>query len=134
MKRIVLGSVAAMLMLGAGPAQAKSGNDLYGWCTSPDLKPLCDVYVQGVYDGLISMQGAVLFTVAAMKVPAAPEKRDPNVRRTLGLWRFCPPEGVTYNQVVDITVAYIRDHPAERHYDAAFEIRLAMIAAFPCQN
>jgi len=45
---------------------------------------------------------------------------------------FCVPSEVSGNQVRDITVKYLKDHPEKRHLAADVLIHTAMIEAFPC--
>ena len=85
----------------------KSGNDLLKQCSAPpDTEALanCRGYVTGVADAL-------------------------------GITKFvCTPLNATANQLVDIVLDHLRSHTAERHYEAAGEVALALKQAFPCQK
>jgi hypothetical protein len=45
----------------------------------------------------------------------------------------CGPDQASENQVRDVVVNYLRDHPEVRHYSAASIAREALGEAFPCK-
>jgi len=51
---------------------------------------------------------------------------------TLGGVQVCVPPNIQYDQAVDLTQAYLRDHPEVRHHSAAASVVVAMAQAFPC--
>ena len=102
----------AVLAGTAGTAQANfvNGNDLLKRCNDPQAPFYCGGFVSGAHDG---------FTTAWGWSKQAP--------------MFCVPTGVSIPQLVDITVAYLEDHPETRHYAASELIGLAIREAFPCK-
>jgi hypothetical protein len=48
--------------------------------------------------------------------------------------QICLPSHVYSGQLTDITLQYLNDHPAKRHYTASSEILLALVGAFPCSK
>ena len=48
--------------------------------------------------------------------------------------KVCPPRQVTEQQVRDIVVGYLRDHPELRHYSAPSIASRALEEAFPCKE
>ncbi|MBI2725425.1 MAG: hypothetical protein HYX42_04165 [Polaromonas sp.] len=46
----------------------------------------------------------------------------------------CIPNGVSLGQMIDVTWKYLRDNPSTRHEPAAFLVREAMIASWPCST
>jgi Rap1a immunity proteins len=46
---------------------------------------------------------------------------------------ICVPPHVNLEQVQDIVVKYLHEHPESRHYSAASETTLALQQAFPCK-
>lgn len=47
---------------------------------------------------------------------------------------FCPPKGVTNQQVIDIVVKYMNDHPEKLHQPAAQILYDAISDSFPCSK
>lgn len=45
---------------------------------------------------------------------------------------FCVRSNVTHRQVIDVVMAYLREHPEERDQDVAELIALSLAKAFPC--
>lgn len=87
------------------------GNSLYKTCTdSKAAKDLyCDAYIRGIYESL---------TIRATALPWNSEA-------------FCVRPTVTYPQVRDIVVAYMRDRPKERDGFAFALVERAIYDAFP---
>jgi hypothetical protein len=46
---------------------------------------------------------------------------------------LCLPDGVSRGQAQDLVMTYMRDHPAERHLDAAYLILRALLDAWRCR-
>ena len=51
---------------------------------------------------------------------------------TVGGWTACIPSGTANDQVRDIAMTYLRNHPEQRHASAASLIASALANAFPC--
>ena len=51
---------------------------------------------------------------------------------TVGGWTACIPAGAVSDQVRDIAMTYLRNHPEQRHASAASLIASALANAFPC--
>jgi Rap1a immunity proteins len=47
---------------------------------------------------------------------------------------ICLPNHGTIQQIVDIVVKYLSEHPERRHYGAASESGIALMQAFPCNK
>jgi hypothetical protein len=47
---------------------------------------------------------------------------------------ICLPDNATVQQIVDIVVKYLSDHPDRRHYSASSESGVALMQAFPCNK
>jgi hypothetical protein len=87
----------------------QTGNDLLGYCSTPNSSLFCLGYVEGVAD-----------TMA---------RNDP----VLGGLRACIPAGVTGGQLRDITVKMLQDRPEIRQNNAASIVASALSTAFPCR-
>lgn len=99
-----------VLVLIAGEAHASflTGNELYAWCNDRDNAALG--YVVGVNDAYeIAYQFAKNSSL-----------------------RTCIPVSVRANQIKDVVCFFLRDHPEQRHYDAASTTWSAINRAFPC--
>ena len=109
-----------LTVLVAGPAQAVfyDGNRLYEWCATPEGDPRyswssinCNGYVTGVIDSL----------EVAEKAGSGPIT-------------VCVPSGATVQQVRDVVLKYLTNHPEQRHTAAAILTILALREAFPCSR
>lgn len=117
MRREVVCLVAiGALNLWPGTAEAGfySGNDLYDSCTVERGRPEffeksyeCVAYIGGAVDAF-------------------------NTTREANRLKSCIPAGVTLAKLQDVTVAYLRDHPAERKKSASNLVFSATRAAWPC--
>jgi Rap1a immunity proteins len=47
---------------------------------------------------------------------------------------YCPPVGVTFDQILAVFLAYSRNHTAQWHEPAWMHYLQAMAAAFPCKG
>ena len=95
------------VVLESGNAQAQTtGNQLHRVCQSDGFtdKGFCKGYIVGVIDMLT------------------------DTYRT-----YCTPEGVTYEQSVDIVTAFVRTNPADRHLPAWILINVALARNYPCE-
>jgi Rap1a immunity proteins len=50
-----------------------------------------------------------------------------------GWVKNCQPPGVTSDQLKDVVVQYLRNHPADHHYAAPGPVLMALSQAFPCR-
>jgi hypothetical protein len=82
------------------------GNELLETCQM--AKPDCLPYVIGVADALEMV--------------------------STRLTNICRPGGVTPQQLVDVLISWVWDHPAERHRPAAKLAGLAYAEAWPCNE
>jgi hypothetical protein len=78
------------------------------WLGGADLG-YCFGYVEGVVDAMA-------------------QRRDMAEGRT-----FCIPPGITLAQFKEISMQYLREHPALRDYSAAGIVEEALDKAFPCR-
>lgn len=113
----------ALLLLASLPcaAQFKTGNDLYSklQATGPDLTSAI-FYLQGVVDA------------SSYHHDIQEYLRPPS---TLASYRmFCAPAGSTAGQIVDIVRTYLRDHPEDRHINAAILVSTALYRVWPCTD
>jgi hypothetical protein len=84
-----------------------SGNDLYQWCQSEgEPHARCAGYIIGAADSF-SMTSA-----------------------SQGL-RWEPPSQITTGQIIDIAVRYLKEHPEERHLQAASLVWSALEQTWP---
>jgi hypothetical protein len=86
-----------------------SGNEVYGWCRDNARKSLCTSFIGGATDMIVAYQLA---------------NRTP---RTL-----CIPHQANLGQVVDVVVAWLERHPAERHQQAASIVALSLHEVWQC--
>lgn len=47
---------------------------------------------------------------------------------------FCAPASVTGEDIIDIVIEYLEDHPDERHEPAYLLTLKATVTAFPCEE
>lgn len=109
-------AVALMLPTAADAARlvhaVVHGNELLQLCTgepdAPDSFDSCDTYIIGATDALDLV--------------------------ALHLTNICRPERHSIQQLRDITVNWLEEHPEERHRPAAKLIGLALAEAWPCDE
>jgi hypothetical protein len=109
------------MALAAAPAQEaepwlmRTGNDVLETCSAKGTDSLivCVAHIQGVVAG-VEVQRALV------------ERKG---RPTCG---FEVPAGVSGEQMRDVVVKYLRDHPEERHLPGGLMIFMALRGAFPC--
>ena len=92
------------------------GNDLLALCESKSEmnKKSCFFYIEGVLDGLATMQMALEYQ-KSIKGP------------------ICIPEKVEPLQLHDVVVQYLKKNPQERHKPATLLGFLAIDDAYPCK-
>jgi hypothetical protein len=115
MTKFLLSALLLLLVSASAHGQRVStttGNDLLESCESKgNLEhAFCLGYIIGVTD------------VEGMDSAVFPERR-----------RSCVAENVSNGQVRDVVVKYLKDHPEERHLQAAILVVKAMGQAFPCK-
>ena len=118
MRGLILGlavGLAVLLTAGEGRADYLNGQKLYDSCKDEDLALYCIGYIVGVYDA-----GEVLD-------PASDK------RRWVDGWTACVPDGVLAGQLVEVVKKWLREHPAEWHYEADSLVAAALQEAFPCR-
>jgi Rap1a immunity proteins len=106
----ILAVVGALVTLSTVHAAVyfNSGSDLYEACQlqdDPFARGVCTATISGAYDMMVA----------------------------LGYVCSGLPEGVTRNQLRDVVINYLRDHPETRNSPAVLNIALAMKAAFNCK-
>jgi Rap1a immunity proteins len=104
----------AILWMGSAheaQAQAKTGNELYDFCSAPSgdySEGFCYGYIIGVLEML----------------PMASPKISSDI---------CA-KGVTNHQAVDVIVMFLKNNPSIRQYPADVIVGVALEAAFPCKT
>lgn len=113
MKNLVAAALAGCLV--ASPVQAREvaiddGNELLSICGEDDAfsRGYCLGYIRGLTIGV----DYLLVTKDA---------------------KICYPDGVTWGQIKDVAVSYIRRNPAKRADRAIFLVGLASAEAWPCR-
>lgn len=93
------------------PRAAMSGNKLLSVCESSAAwdRSACTAYVAGVVDLLEQLA----------------------FRDGVKCWAAIPQQ-VTIDQMADIVLKYLREHPENRHYAGASNVGLAIEGTFPC--
>lgn len=95
-----------------------NGTDLANLCLSSNVqmqKSICPTYLVGVSDGFEVMAGSLgQMDEKGAKLP------------------FCKPKTFTVSQFQRVVTKYLKDHPEELHFGAAFLVFKALSEAFPC--
>ena len=104
---IIIGTLWPIAAFSAGDT-FYTGNRLYRYCTEGSKS--CTSYIAGIVDTLM-----VVNVVTQNKM-------------------ICLPDNVELGQAVDVTVNYLRAHPATRHVNAASMAFVAGAKAFPCNR
>jgi hypothetical protein len=114
----VLAAFLCVTMCGKADARAQEkivisdlkGNDLLRLCTSHDTGELnfCSGYIEGIRDGIVWADVG--------------RKSQP---------RFAVSDKVTQQQLKDVVVKYLNEHPETRHKPAGMLILIALNEAFP---
>lgn len=130
MKHLIHGIIAACA-LGTGhsaEAQSISGNELLETCSSDDdvYAGFCIGYILGAIEG----ESFGAFVVVNSLTPGL-DTDDTN--RTISSYlQHCTPSDASNQQLRDIMVKYLAEHPAQRHNSARGLILKALRDAFPC--
>ena len=107
--------LAAALLLAPVSATARDvssndGNELLGYCTDEGY------YTQGVCMGII------MGTSNTLDHWVAANEASP----------YCRPDGVTWGQIQEVVVRYLKRHPETRHESYPLLIAKAQRATWPC--
>jgi len=92
----------------------QDGNDLLERCEGITKSPVIDSYDSGWCLGFITGM-----TTMGLSTPDSP-------------FHICSPKDFTLGQGARIIVKYLKDHPAELHYQDALLAMWALQEAFPC--
>ncbi len=109
MKRILICLMLLLASCAQGQTSQKSlasdGNTFLSQCGNYDTASLgCTMYVGGVMDG----------------------------RSLSDKPGFCLPDGITYGQILRVSIKYMQDHPEQLHYPTYLLVVAAHVNAFPC--
>ncbi len=109
--RLVMMTLALVLVLSGGSASAyiETGNKLFSKCMDKELalNAVCTGYIIGVSDALGSLD-------------------------ILQKFKVCMPDNVPVAQIRDVTTRWLEQNPAQRHFQAAWLVPIALAEAFPC--
>ncbi len=108
---VKLAVAGVVLVAGHGANESRgliTGNQLLSFCTPVDT-PTCVGYIAGVADGLM-------------------------LGKDYGQWKGCLPADSTAQQLEDVTVKFLVEHPAGRHLLASGIVAEALARAFPCPS
>jgi hypothetical protein len=107
--KMTIATISLALAAVSSPAHASfwHGNDLLSQCDDPELTGPCHGYIAGIVDGA--------------NIISSPNDIDPQCMMH-----------VTISQVTDITILYLRSHPATRHHAASALVLLAVHHALGC--
>ena len=107
LKPLLCAAMAAVLC--APAAWAQDAGQLNAECAAPD-RAFCAAYVAGVVDTLRMLS-----------------------YKTAGGF-FCAPQGTPPERYLSVTTAYLDAHPDRMKFNAAGEVMLALMQAFPCER
>jgi hypothetical protein len=133
-----LAALVFLATLAAGPACARTGNELLADCDSAGVyqQGLCIAFIQGASDGYDHgyMFRSYEVWVSTFQINDDAGKRTLNRTGLSELQQlpYCPPKGLTLGQMRDIVMKYLRDNPSTRHQRAEVLVNNAIIAAYPC--
>jgi len=105
-----LAMIVAMGLLGPTAAMAgafETGDELYGWCSTPDRIALCQAYILGVADSLANGDSVAGF-------------------------RACFGHDADVNHLQDTVVEFLYRHADQRHYGAASLVAAALADKYAC--
>jgi len=114
--------IAFFLLICSFSASAMTGNELLALVTSSDMdKKFQGIrYIEGYRDAVI--------TSKYFEEELAKEmKRAPNLHT-----HACIPQGVKNGQILDVVKLHLQNNPSFRHEDAAAQVHLSLITAWPC--
>jgi hypothetical protein len=100
---------------------AESGTGFLSECQYSDSEHsytagLCQGYVRGVSDAVDA-----LFRLTASSQPEA-------------IPLFCIPKDSTNQQILSVTIKFVKEHPEKRHAPTKFLVLDSLIEAFPCTS
>lgn len=121
----------AVFLACGGPASAEpiNGNTLLEACSAPPeqgLSGFCIGYILGAWEGMNWGNFRVWMDA---KPDATTDEINSTVQFSLNT---CVPSEVQNEQIKDVVVQYLNEHPAIRHGGARSQVNLALTAAFPC--
>jgi hypothetical protein len=130
-------AVGTALALFATVASAQTnGNMLHEWCMSEEevFQALCAVYVEGVNQGReLGAISAYLDMIPRVVLQLSDESfSEIKSLRVSDLLGYCPPDGATGDQIIDIVKKFLVDNPARRHETASVLVASALNDAFRC--
>jgi len=111
-------------------AQQVSGNSLYGACQSDEGIKLgfCIGFIIGAIEGE-SFGASIVF------MRTQPESTTQEVNDMINAFMgHCIPTDASNQQLHDVIMRYLGDHPEQRHLPARGLVWNAMIEAFPCEQ
>jgi hypothetical protein len=111
---IVLGLAAVAAVSAKATGKPMTGDRLYDLCTDEKGSPtfqqsemFCSGYITGAADMVMGL-GSPTVTL------------------------ICPPDGLTYQQLVDTVVKFLRGNPEKRAFSAYRIVYTGLVQAFPC--
>lgn len=128
MRSALAASVLALLVTASHAASpAFTGNDVLKICgPDPDRPaPACKIMLRAIMDGIEWGRGQAW--IRAQALPGVSAASESIVDYPL----YCG-KGVTNDQLVDVVIKAIREHPDARHFPAAALTSIALETYFPC--
>jgi len=98
------------------PQRPWMATKLYEDCSAP----LANLFERGLCYGYIDAVIAVRGIIETVMTP--------------GVAGSCIPPGATKDQIRDVVVSHLRDHPVDRHQDAFGLVIKALKAVWPCRQ
>ena len=121
MRAVILGAIL-LVGLGATPAKALKGEELFLMCSDPSQSDFCMGYIQGMYDRLQHDKAArAIYSDPARNYP-------PPLSCDLAI------AASTAGQIRDAIVQYLADNPDMRRWEAGDAGQLALAEAFGCSK
>jgi len=104
---------AGLVLVGGGVARAdgiQTGEQLLANCQSskPEETASCHTYVSGTVDAFHTNQAITFWCI------------------------FMPTDGFSEEKAVETVVAYLKAHPDQLQMSGAYNIRAALVEAYPC--
>ena len=129
-------AIAALLCLQVSKASADfiSGDELWEQCKVGITEEIAD---EGM-SYIDKMTGYALptpkYSVCLSYAMGVIDSMEAAVKDNLLEPLFCMPPAVTNDQIEDIVVKYVENHPEKRHLKGAAIVQAAMVQAFPCDG
>lgn len=132
MRRLVMIIFVMFCSLASVTARSEplSGNNIHEICKTnhgTTTRNLCDIYYMGVFEGTWSGAAFIAFQLGSKSA----NEVNTSVESFL---RACIPPEATNQQIADIAVKFLIEHPAQRHNSARLLALLAWQEAFPCTD